>query len=145
MSSRSKRKTVFRWFKMWITRLTRTVSLVIRTITISLSLLLCLSLPSCLSICISPFLSLPLSLFLPPPSLSPPSPPPSRPPGPTFTWWGCFGLCQRHKQTEIAHSFLFCSCVYFCLYGLSTVFHSINPPENSPLTNSVLPVLFLPF
>ena len=22
-----------------------------------------------------------------------------------------------HKPTELAHSFLFCSCVYFCLYG----------------------------
>ena len=35
----------------------------------------------------------------------------------TFTWWGCCGLCQRHKPTELAHSFLFCSCVCFCLYG----------------------------
>ena len=31
-----------------------------------------------------------------------------------FTWWGC---CHRHKPTEPAHSFLVCSCVYFCLYG----------------------------
>ena len=23
----------------------------------------------------------------------------------------------RHKPTELAHSFLFCSCVHFCLYG----------------------------
>ena len=28
---------------------------------------------------------------------------------------------------------------------LSTVFHSINSPYNSPLSHSVLPVLFLPF
>ena len=35
----------------------------------------------------------------------------------TFTWWGCHGLCLRHKLTELAHSFLFCSCVCFCLYG----------------------------
>ena len=28
---------------------------------------------------------------------------------------------------------------------LSTVFHSINSPDNSPLSHSVLPVLFLPF
>ena len=34
-----------------------------------------------------------------------------------FTWWGCCGLCQSHKQTELAHAILFCSCVYFCLYG----------------------------
>ena len=43
--------------------------------------------------------------------------PPPRPRGLTFTWWGCYSLCQRHKATEHAHSFLFCSCVYFCLYG----------------------------
>ena len=35
----------------------------------------------------------------------------------TFTWWGCCGSCQRHKPSELAHSFLFCFCVYFCLYG----------------------------
>ena len=37
--------------------------------------------------------------------------------GLTFTWWECCGLCQRHKPTELAHSFLFCTCVCFCLYG----------------------------
>ena len=35
----------------------------------------------------------------------------------TFSWWGCYGLCQRHKLTELALSFLFCSCVCFCLYS----------------------------
>ena len=35
----------------------------------------------------------------------------------TFKWWGCCGLCLWHKPTELAHSFLFCSCVCFCLYG----------------------------
>ena len=35
----------------------------------------------------------------------------------TFTWWGCCGLYQRHKPTDFAHSFLFCSCVCFCLHG----------------------------
>ena len=34
-----------------------------------------------------------------------------------FSWWGCYGLCPRYKQTQLAHSFLFCSCVCFCLYG----------------------------
>ena len=29
--------------------------------------------------------------------------------------------------------------------ALSTVFHSINSPDNSPLSHSVLPVLFLPY
>ena len=33
--------------------------------------------------------------------------------GLTFTWWGC----PRRKPTELAHSFLSCSCVNFCLYG----------------------------
>ena len=37
--------------------------------------------------------------------------------GLTFTWWGCYGLCQRHKPTKLAHSFLFSSCVRFCLYS----------------------------
>ena len=40
-----------------------------------------------------------------------------RPRGLTFTWWGCCGWCFWHKPTEIAHSFSFCSCVCFCLYG----------------------------
>ena len=39
------------------------------------------------------------------------------PRGPTFTCWGCCGLCFRHKPAELDHSFSFCSCVYFCLYG----------------------------
>ena len=45
--------------------------------------------------------------------------------GPTFTWWGCRGLCLWHdflclwhKPAELAQSFLFCSWVCFCLYGL---------------------------
>ena len=33
------------------------------------------------------------------------------------TWLGCYGLCSRHKPAELAHTFLFCSCVCFCLYG----------------------------
>ena len=28
-----------------------------------------------------------------------------------------YDLCLWHKPTELAHSFLLCSCVYFCLYG----------------------------
>ena len=42
---------------------------------------------------------------------------PVRPRGLTFTWWGCCSLCFWLKPTELAKSFLFCSCVYFCLYG----------------------------
>ena len=43
--------------------------------------------------------------------------PSKRPHGFTFTWWRCSCLCLWHKPTELAHSFLFCSCVCFCLYG----------------------------
>ena len=39
------------------------------------------------------------------------------PRGLTFSWWGWYGLCHRHNPTKLAHSFLFCSCVCFCLYG----------------------------
>ena len=75
----------------------------------------------------------------------PPSPlfHPIRPRGLTFTWWGCNGLCHRRKPTELAHSFSFCSCVYFYLTALSIVFHSINSPDNCPFSHSVLPVLTL--
>ena len=41
-----------------------------------------------------------------------------------YMWWGCYGLFKRHKSTELAHSFLFRSCVYFCFMALSTVFQS---------------------
>ena len=40
--------------------------------------------------------------------------------GLAFTWWGCcrLGLWHQHhhKPTELAHSFLVCSCVCFGLY-----------------------------
>ena len=39
------------------------------------------------------------------------------PHGFTLTWCGCCGLCLGHQPTELAHSFLFCSCVCFCVYG----------------------------
>ena len=38
------------------------------------------------------------------------------PRGLTFTWLGCRCLCFWHKPTELAHSFLFCSSVYFGFY-----------------------------
>ena len=50
-----------------------------------------------------------------------------------------------YKPTELAHSFLFCSCVDFCLYGPFNYFHSINSPDNSPISHSVLPVLCLSY
>ena len=44
------------------------------------------------------------------------------------TGWECCGLCLSHKLTELAHSFLFCSCVCFCLYGPSNCisFHNFS-------------------
>ena len=59
---------------------------------------------------------------------------------------GMCGLRQKHKPTELAHSFF--KILFLCLVSvvmtLSTVFRSINSPDNSPLSHSVLPVLFLP-
>ena len=63
----------------------------------------------------------------------------------TFTWWGCCGLYLWLEPTELALSFLSCSLlvsVFFFFMALSTVFHSINSPNNSPLSHSVLPVFF---
>ena len=36
-------------------------------------------------------------------------------------------------------------CVFSVFMALSTVFHSIDSPDNSPLSHSVLPVLSLPY
>ena len=68
-----------------------------------------------------------------------------RPRGLTVTWWGCYGLYLWHKPTELARSFLFCSSICLSLLALSTVFHSINSSDYSPLSHSVLLVLFLPY
>ena len=41
----------------------------------------------------------------------------------TFTWWECYGLCQRHKPTELAHSFFYSALVYVSVFmALSTYF-----------------------
>ena len=53
----------------------------------------------------------------------------ARPRGLTFTWWGCYSV-----RVSI-----------FVSMALSTVFHSINSPDNSPFSHSVLPVLSLPY
>ena len=69
-------------------------------------------------------------------------------------WSPCVGSLSRggdvtvyvwHKPTELAHSFLFCSCVYVWVMALLTVFHSITSLDNSPFSDSVLPVLSLPY
>ena len=52
----------------------------------------------------------------------------SGPRGLIFAWWGCCSLCIWHKPSELAHSLLFCSRVYFCLYGS---FNCSSSPEFS--------------
>ena len=54
-------------------------------------------------------------------------------------------LCFWHKPTELAHSFIFCSCVYFCLYDPFSCILFINSHNKSLLSHSVLPMLFLPY
>ena len=65
--------------------------------------------------------------------------------GLTFTWRGCYGLSIWHKPTELAHSFFILFLYLFVFIALSTVFHFINSPDNSPFSHSVLPVLSLPY
>ena len=48
---------------------------------------------------------------------TPTASPSHSPHGLTFMQWGCCDLCLLHKPTELAHSFLFYSCVCFSLYG----------------------------
>ena len=72
------------------------------------------------------------------------------PRGLTFTWWECRGLCQRHNVKDINQpSFpapVYSVLVFISVFmALSTVFHSINSSDNSPLSHSVLPVLILPY
>ena len=62
-----------------------------------------------------------------------------------FLWWGCHGLCLRHNPAELAHSFYFVLVSVSVFMALSTVFHSINCPDNSPLSHLVILVLFLPY
>ena len=67
-----------------------------------------------------------------------------RPHGLTITCWGCCGQCLDINQPSSIpiYSVLVSVSVFM---ALSTVFHSIHPPDNSPLSHSVLPVLFLPY
>ena len=65
------------------------------------------------------------------------------PRGLTFSRWGCCGLCLRHKPTELARSLYSVLVSVSVLTALSTTFHSINSLDNSPLSHSILLVLFL--
>ena len=60
----------------------------------------------------------------------------------TLTWLGCYGLCPRRKLTELALPFYLLSVSV--LMALSTSFHSMNSPDNSPFFHSVLPAFSLP-
>ena len=54
----------------------------------------------------------------------------SCPRGLNFAWWGCYGLCQRHQPTKLAHS-VYSVLVSLSVYvALSTVFHSMNSPDS---------------
>ena len=68
-----------------------------------------------------------------------------RPRGLTFTRWGCcdyvFDINHPSLPTPF-HSVLVFISVFM---AISTVFHSINSTDNSPLSLSVFPVLFLPY
>ena len=67
------------------------------------------------------------------------------PRGLAFTWWGGYGLCLWHIQTELAHSFLFCSYVYFCPYGPFNCisFHKFS--QQLSVFFTLIPVLSLPY
>ena len=52
-----------------------------------------------------------------------------------------FDIAQPSLPTPF-HPFLVSISVFM---ALSTVFHSINSPDDSPFSYSVLPVLFLPY
>ena len=62
-----------------------------------------------------------------------------------ITRGGNFTFHVWHKSTKLAHSF-YSVLVYISVFmALSTVFHSINSPDNYPLSHSVLRVLSLPY
>ena len=67
------------------------------------------------------------------------------PRGLTFTWWGRYGSCLGHEPTELAHSLCSVLVSISVFVALSTVFHSINSPDNSLFSHSVLPVVSLPY
>ena len=62
-------------------------------------------------------------------------------PAGSFAWWECYGLCPRHKLTELANSFCSVLVSVSAFLALSTIFRSIYSPDNSPLSHSFLPVL----
>ena len=53
--------------------------------------------------------------------------------------------CFRREPSELAHSFYSVLEYVSVFMAHSIVFHLINSPENSPLSRTVLTVLFLPY
>ena len=60
---------------------------------------------------------------------------------------GCFVVAyvSNIKQPSFPTPFYSVLVSISVFMALSTVFHSINSPDNSPLSHPVLPVLFLPY
>ena len=64
----------------------------------------------------------------------------------TFTWWECSCLCFFYvNQQSLPIPFYSVHVSISVFVALSTVFYSINSPDNSSLSHSVLPVLCLPY
>ena len=73
---------------------------------------------------------------------------PSSPPGPTSSpsRGGDIAIYVKDiNQPSLPIPFYFVLVSVSVFMSLSTVFHSIKSPDNSPLSHSVLPVLFLPY
>ena len=62
----------------------------------------------------------------------------------TFTWWGCCSYVFHTNQPSLLTPFYSVLVSISVFVALSTVFHSINSPDNSSLSHSVLLVWFLP-
>ena len=63
----------------------------------------------------------------------------------TFTRWGCCSLCLWHKPIELSHSFYSVLVSVSVFIAIWTVFYFMHSSDNSPLSHSVLPVLFLTY
>ena len=57
----------------------------------------------------------------------------------------CEVRASKQEEDSTSHSFFIPFwCLFYVFVALSTVFHSINSPDNSPFSHSVLPVSSLP-
>ena len=67
------------------------------------------------------------------------------PRGISFTWWGCYSLCFRHKSIQLPTPFYSVLVSILVFMAFSTVFHSMISPDDSLFSYSVLPVFSLLF